>query len=65
MDRSRTLPRRAAMIGAAGGAAAFLALRACAARAEAGPLFVVCRVHPAMGAGKNKRGQVSSVSRAR
>ena len=51
MDRSRTLPRRAAMIGAAGGAAAFLALRACAARAEAGPLFVVCRVHPAMGAG--------------
>ena len=51
MDRSRTLPRRAAMIGAAGGAAAFLALRACAARAEAGPLFVVCRVHPATGAG--------------
>ena len=52
MGRTTTLlPRRAAMVGALGGAAAFLALRACAARAEAGPLFVVCRVHPAAGAG--------------
>ena len=45
------LPRRAALTGAIGGTAAFLALRACAARASAGPLFVVCRVHPVAGAG--------------
>jgi uncharacterized protein len=51
MDQSPPLARRAAMIGAMGGAAAFLALRACAARADAGPLFLVCRVHPAVGAG--------------
>ena len=40
------LPRRAALTGALGGTAALLALRACAARASAGPLFLVCRVHP-------------------
>ena len=45
------LPRRAALTGAIGGTAAFLALRACAARASAGPLFLVCRVHPVEGAG--------------
>ncbi|MGD9507609.1 MAG: DUF1513 domain-containing protein [Geminicoccaceae bacterium] len=44
------LPRRAALTSGLG-AAAWLALRACAARAEAGPLFLVCRVHPALGAG--------------
>ena len=44
---SQPVPRRAAMIGAA----ALLALRASAARAAPGPLFVVCRVHPALGAG--------------
>ncbi len=51
MAQSLSLPRRAAVLGALGGAAGFLALRACAARAEAGPLFVVCRVHPAEGPG--------------
>jgi hypothetical protein len=51
MERTPTLPRRAAILGALGGTAACLALRACAARAEAGPLFLVCRVHPAAGAG--------------
>jgi hypothetical protein len=51
MDSISPLPRRTALAGALGGAAAFLALRACAARAGAGPLFVVCRVHPVDGAG--------------
>ena len=51
MPRSLPLPRRAALVGACGGAAAYLALRACAASAQAGPLFLVCRVHPALGAG--------------
>ena len=47
-DRAR---RRAALVGALGGVTAYLALRACAARGDAGPLFAVCRVHPALGAG--------------
>ena len=51
MDIGPLLPRRAALTGALGGAAAFLALRACAVRASAGPLFLVCRVHPVAGAG--------------
>ena len=45
-----SLPRRAALTSSIG-AAAWLALRACTARAEAGPLFLICRVHPALGAG--------------
>ena len=51
MAHAVPLRRRAALTGAFGGVAACLALRACAARAEAGPLFLVCRVHPALGAG--------------
>ncbi len=47
----RRLPRRAALAGTIGGPVAWLALRACAARAAPGPLFLVCRVHPAEGAG--------------
>lgn len=47
----RRVPRRAALAGALGGTLAFLALKACAARAAAGPLFVVCRVHPVAGSG--------------
>lgn len=51
MAHAVPLRRRAAWTGAFGGIAASLALRACAARADAGPLFLVCRVHPALGAG--------------
>ena len=51
MPQGLPLPRRAALAGAFAGSAAYLALRACAARAQAGPLFLVCRVHPALGAG--------------
>lgn len=45
------LARRSALVAAVGGPAAYLALRACGARASAGPMFVVCRVHPVQGAG--------------
>lgn len=45
------LRRRAVLAGAASGLAAYLALRACAARGSPGPLFVVCRVHPVDGPG--------------
>lgn len=51
MTGAGLLPRRAALAGALGGTMAYLALRACAARASPGPLFVVCRVHPLEGAG--------------
>lgn len=45
------LSRRATLAGALGGSMAYLALEACTARADAGPLFAVCRVHPLEGAG--------------
>src|SRR5687768_14462003 len=44
------LSRRAALAGTVGGSLAYLALKACAASASPGPLFLVCRVHPAEGA---------------
>lgn len=59
------LPRRAALAGAFGGCLAYLALKACAASAAPGPLFLVCRVHPSEGAGAVRvdgEGQAAAVA---